>query len=74
MKKSEFIKQMTEHGTQTVSRTDNSPRGYSTVSVEDIKPGDDVILNNSIVTIEADEPDGVREYFEIDTIGGKITA
>lgn len=56
MKRSEFIKQMTEHGTQTASRTDNSPRGYSTVAVEDIKPGDNVILNNSIVTIEADEP------------------
>lgn len=55
MKKSEFIKQMTEHGTQTASRTDNSPRGYSTVAVEDIKPGDNVILNNSIVTIEEDE-------------------
>lgn len=55
MKHNEFIKQMNEHGTQTASKADNSPRGFSTVAVKDIKPGDKVILNNRFIEIEADE-------------------
>ena len=65
MKYNEFIKQMTEHGTQTASKADNTPRGYSTVAVEDIKPGDKIIINNNIVEVEADEPKTAPTLAEI---------
>lgn len=60
---SEFKKQMQESGTQTASKKDNSPRGYVTVSVDDIKEGDSVILNNTITEITADEPAAPRPVY-----------
>lgn len=65
MKYSEFIKRMNDHGTDTAEKKDNSPRGCRTVSVSEIKPGDEVVLDNHFVEIEEDEPKSAPTLEEI---------
>ena len=65
MKYSEFIKRMNDHGTDTAEKKDNSPRGCRTVSVSEIKPGDEVALDNHFVEIEEDEPKSAPTLEEI---------
>lgn len=50
----EYKNQMKQLGVTTASKLDDSVRGFSTVSVEEIKAGDAVILNNRGVTITED--------------------
>lgn len=40
------LKELKEINVDTFSRKDNSPRGIENVSLEEIKPGDEVVIDN----------------------------
>lgn len=50
------VKEMSEKGTSTFSRKDNSIRGVETVSADEIKIGDKIVIDNYFHTvIQAEE-------------------
>ena len=50
------VKEMSERGISTFSRKDNSVRGVETVSADEIKIGDKIVIDNYFHTvIQAEE-------------------
>ena len=47
------VKEMSEKGISTFSRKDNSDRGVKTVSVDEIKVGDKIVIDNYFHTVIA---------------------
>ena len=47
------VKEMSEKGISTFSRKDNSVRGVETVSTDEIKVGDKIVIDNYFHTVIA---------------------
>lgn len=48
------ITELKNRGSQTASVRDYSPRGYKTISIDEVKPGDEVIIDNHFTTVTND--------------------
>lgn len=48
------LQELRARGAETQSKKDNSPRGFSCVPTDDIRPGDSVIIDNHFVEVVSD--------------------
>lgn len=48
------VQEKMKNGVSTFSRKNNSPRGCECVAAEEIKPGDEIVINNYFTTVILD--------------------
>lgn len=68
MKKHEItMKELQVMNCSTFSRKDNSPRGFETVSINDLHLGDEIIINNYFTEIVIDNAPRTWVNYELET-------